>query len=346
MKAAVFEQFAQPLTIQRVPDPIPAEDGVVIRVKANGICRSDWHGWQGHDPDVTLPHVPGHELAGVVEEVGKRVEKWQPEDRVTVPFSGGCGDCPQCQSGNHQICDNYFQPGFTSWGAFAEYVSVRYADVNLVRLPDELGWVTGASLGCRFVTAFRAVVDQGRIAPGEWLAVHGCGGIGLSAIMIGRALGAKVIGVDIADDKLALARTVGAVHVLDAKQVDDVPGAIRDLTGGGASLSIDALGSSKTCRDSVLCLAKRGRHVQVGVMVAENSEPAIPMGLVMFRELELLGSHGIQAYRYGDLLQMIQDDRLNPGSLVSKTITLEESPAELESMADFRGTGITVIDRF
>ncbi len=116
---------------------------------------------------------------------------------MTLPFVGGCGACPQCASGNHQVCDRQFQPGFTHWGSFAEYVAIDYADINLVRLPDAMSFDTASSLGCRFITSFRAVVDQGgtRRAMGgrAWL-----WGVGLSAIMIANALGANVIAIDIA----------------------------------------------------------------------------------------------------------------------------------------------------
>ena len=206
MRAAVYEAFKGPISIQTVPDPAPNEHGVVIQVGANGICRSDWHGWMGNDPDISLPHVPGHELAGTILSVGKGVTRWKPGDRVTVPFVGGCGKCPQCDSGNHQVCDNQFQPGFTAWGSFAEYVAIDNADINLVGLPDEMDFVSAASLGCRFITSYRAVVDQGKVTGGQWVAVHGCGGVGLSAIMIANALGANVLAVDIHADKLDFAR--------------------------------------------------------------------------------------------------------------------------------------------
>jgi alcohol dehydrogenase len=346
MKAAIYEEFGTPLTIQNLPDPIPANDGVVIRVEANGICRSDWHGWQGHDPDITLPHVPGHELAGVVEEIGKNVQSWRPGDRITLPFCCGCGDCPQCRAEDHHICDHYFQPGFTAWGSFARYVAIRYADTNLVRLPHELDFVTAASLGCRFITAFRAIVDQGKVAAEEWVVIHGCGGVGLSAVMIAHALGARVIGIDIGPAKLALAQSVGATEVLDATNTEDLVEVIRDLTGGGAHVSVDALGSRQTCRDSILGLRKRGRHVQVGLMVAGDSDAPLPMGQVLSRELEIVGSHGMQAHRYGELLEMIRVGRLDPRKLIGKTVSLEESLAELEGMDTYPGPGVTVIDRF
>lgn len=346
MKAAVFEQFRQPLTIQNVPDPVASADGVVIQVKANGICRSDWHGWMGHDSDVHLPHVPGHELAGVIAQVGKDVKRWKPGDRVTVPFAVGCGSCPQCLSGNQQICDNYFQPGFTAWGSFAQYVAIRYADTNLVRLPDEMDFVESASLGCRFITAFRAVVAQGHVSPGEWVIVHGCGGLGMAAIMIANAMGANVIGVDIRDEALALAKTIGARHVLNARKENQLIHAIRDFTGGGAAVSLDTLGSIETCRNSILSLRKRGRHVQVGLMVADYKDAPVPMNLVIAKELEIVGSHGMQAHAYEPMLRMILSKQLNPKALIQKTVTLEESIAEFDVVGGFRGIGVTVIDQF
>ena len=346
MKAAIYRQFRQPITIEQVSDPVPPADGVVIEVKANGICRSDWHGWMGHDPDIRLPHVPGHELAGLVAEAGNEVREWKRGDRVTVPFAVGCGHCLQCLSGNQQICDHYFQPGFTAWGSFAEYVAIPHADTNLVRLPEEMGFVESASLGCRFITAFRAVVAQGRVQPGEWVAVHGCGGLGLAAIMIASALGANVIGVDIRDDALALARSVGAAHAINARQAPDVSDAICALTGGGAHVSLDALGSPETCRNSIRCLRKRGRHVQVGLLLADERETAVPMHLVISKELEIVGSHGMQAHAYAPLLQMILAGKLHPRQLIGKTVSLEQAPADLEAMGGFQTLGVSVIDRF
>lgn len=344
MKAAYYEQFNAPITIRELPDPTPPDDGVVIAVQASGLCRSDWHGWQGHDADIRLPHVPGHELAGVIQAVGKNVRNWQIGARVTLPFVCGCGDCPQCASGNQQVCDHQFQPGFTHWGSFAEYVAIQRADTNLVRLPDEMDYVTAASLGCRFITSFRAVVDQGKTSAGQWLAVHGCGGVGLSAIMIASALGANVIAVDIAEDKLAFARSVGASATLNATQTSDIPAAIRDLTRGGAHVSIDALGNPLTCFNSIACLRKRGKHIQVGLLLAEQSRPALPMDRVIAHELEILGSHGMQAHRYPAMLEMIQSGKLQPHKLIGKCIPLQQVTDELPAMCDFPNTGVTVLD--
>ncbi len=346
MRAAFFEEFGKPLSIQNVPDPAPQEHGVVIEVKATGICRSDWHGWMGHDPDIHLPHIPGHELAGVIVAVGKDIRNWQVGDRVTLPFVCGCGACPQCVSGNQQVCDHQFQPGFTHWGSFAEYVGIHYADANLVRVPEGVDFVTAASLGCRFVTSFRGIVDQGKVSPGQWVAIHGCGGVGLSAIMIAHGAGAQVIAIDIDDAKLEFARSIGAAITLNSKKVSDVVAAVKDASGGGAHISMDALGSPQTCFNSIANLRKRGKHIQVGLMLAEQRSPAIPMDRVIAHELEILGSHGIQAHRYGSILELIQSGQLKPQKLIGKTISLEESLEELTNMDQFHGIGIAVIDRF
>ncbi|MFA6112267.1 MAG: zinc-dependent alcohol dehydrogenase family protein [Candidatus Latescibacterota bacterium] len=346
MKAVLMEQFQGPLVVTQVPDPIPPEDGVVIEVRANGICRSDWHAWMGHDPTVPLPHVPGHELAGVVAAVGPAVRQWQAGDRVTVPFCCGCGVCPECRAGHHQVCPHQFQPGFSAWGSFAQRVAIPFADANLVRLPEELDFTEAASLGCRFMTSFRGVVDQGRVRAGEWVAVHGCGGVGLSATMIATALGARVVGVDIDPVKLELARTLGATATVRVAPDQDPVPALLEITGGGAQVSIDALGHPATCRNSVRCLARRGRHVQIGLTLAEQSEVPIPMDQVTAKELEILGSHGMPAHRFGDMLGMIVAGRIDPARLIGKRIPLEEAPEELQAMGRFAQHGVTVIDRF
>ena len=298
MKAVVYEKFKGALQVQNVPVPAPECHGVVVKIKATGMCLSDWHGWQGHDADIILPHVPGHELAGEIVEIGKDVKKFKIGDRVTVPFVGGCGTCDQCNTGNHQVCDPQSQPGFTHWGSFAEYTKLDYADINLVKIPEEISDETASILGCRFITSFRAVVEQGGVKGGEIVAVHGCGGVGLSAIMIANALGARVVAVDINDEALKKASELGASDLMNANNSNDVAGEIKELTRGGAHVSLDALGHPETCFNSVANLRKRGRHVQVGLMAGSNRYPKIPMDQVIANELEIVGSHGMQAHKY------------------------------------------------
>ena len=346
MRAIYYEQFGALPSVEKLPDPVPSADGVVIKVEATGVCRSDWHGWMGHDPDIILPHVPGHELAGTVQAVGKNVNKWRGGERVTLPLVCGCGHCPECDSGNHQVCENQFQPGFTAWGSFAEYVAIDYADTNLVQLPESVDFATAASLGCRFATSFRAVVDQGRVAPGEWVAVHGCGGVGLSAIMIAAAMEAKDIAIDIAADKLVFAKEIGAAAIVDAAKEASVTEAVWEISKGGVHLSVDALGHPDTCFNSIANLRRRGRHVQVGLMTGDHVDARIPMAQVIAHELEIRGSHGMQAFRYADMLKMVEKGRLAPQKLVGKEISLEDAPDALANMDRFNDTGMTVITSF
>ncbi len=345
MKAVLFEKFQQTPKVVTVDDPAPDTHGVVLKVEATGVCRSDWHGWMGHDSDIELPHIPGHELAGVVEAVGRDVKNWKVGDKVTVPFVCGCGTCSECHAGHQQVCLHQEQPGFTHWGSFAEYVPIHQADLNLVALPETMEFATAASLGCRFATSFRAVVDQGRVSAGQWVAVHGCGGVGLSAVMIAAAVGANVIGVDLDEARLELAQELGAVAIINGTDAD-VPEAIREITKGGSHVSIDALGHPVTMTNSILCLRPRGKHIQVGLMLGDHASPAVPMPKIVGQEIELLGSHGMQAHRYDAMLDMIENGKLDPARLVGEKISLEDAPKALIGMDKFTSIGATVITRF
>jgi D-arabinose 1-dehydrogenase-like Zn-dependent alcohol dehydrogenase len=343
VRALTYEEFGGPLTVRDVPAPTAPVGGVVVRVGATGVCRSDWHGWQGHDPGIALPHVPGHELAGTVAAVGEGVRRWRVGDRVTVPFVCACGDCPQCAAGEYEVCSRQTQPGFTQWGSFAQLVALHAADLNLVALPDDLDFATAASLGCRFSTAFRAVVARARVRPGEWVAVHGCGGVGLSAVQVAVAAGGRVIAVDVSPGALALAGTLGAEATVDASADGgtDVATTVRGLTGGGAHVSVDALGSAATCASSICCLRPRGRHVQVGLLPASAS---LPMERVVALELALYGSHGMAAAAYPQMFGLIGAGRLQPQLLVTAELSLDDAADALVNV----GTkpGIAVITSF
>ena len=273
-------------------------------------------------------------LAGVIEAVGAEVRHRRPGERVTVPFVCGCGSCPPCLAGDHQVCDRQTQPGFTHWGSFAELVALDFADVNLVPLPEAVSDAAAAGLGCRFATAYRAVLQVGRVRAGEWVAVHGCGGVGLSAVMIAAAAGARVVALDVAEAALELARGAGAELAVPAGTD------VRELTGGGAHVSVDAIGHEDVVAASIAALGKRGRHVQVGLL---PEPPRVPMGLVIAGELQLLGSHGMAAHAYPQMLALVAAGRLRPGDLVTREIGLEDAPAALAAMSDGSPAGVTVI---
>jgi len=346
VKAALFERFGGEIEVTDVPDPAPPPGGAVIEVHANGVCRSDWHAWVGHDASIALPHVPGHEMSGVVAAVGEGVGEELIGTRITVPFVLGCGSCRLCLSGNQQVCENQYQAGFSGWGSFARYVALPYADGNIVTLPESMSFDTAAGLGCRFATAFRAVVDQGSVGEETTVAVWGCGGVGLSAVMIASALGARVVAVDIHDDALDLARRFGATETVNAETIDDPVAAVRGVVSGGVEVSIDALGSTETSRNSIRALAPRGRHIQVGLMIGDDAKPVVPMWRLHANEIELYGSHGMAAWRYPAMLDMIEGRRLDPAALVTKTFDLSGGIDHLKAMDSFPGTGFAVITDF
>jgi D-arabinose 1-dehydrogenase-like Zn-dependent alcohol dehydrogenase len=353
MRAAVIETLNQQPTVREVPDPICPRDGAIVRVEANGICRTDWALWAGQfwtgGPRLRPPFVLGHEFAGTIEEVGAEVRDWKRGDRVTFPMNPGEGSCEMCRSGHQQVCEHSesMVPGVSYWGSFAEYVAVRCADVNLIALPESLRFADAASLGCRYMAAFHGLVDQARVRGGEWVAVYGAGGgMGLAAVQIAAAVGANVIAVDISDDKLAAAREMGAVHGVRSGR-DEPAEAIKELTGGGAHVSADAVGVAATCRDSVRSLRTRGRHLQLGhTTPVERGEIALPIDIMMIKELEFLSAFGMAGQRFGTMLNMIETGRLAPGKIVSGTVSLSRAGDVLHAMGSYGTLGVVVIDQF
>jgi alcohol dehydrogenase len=336
----VYERFGGSVDVREVADPVAPDGGVVIRVGASGLCRSDWHAWAGHDDSVHLPHVPGHEFAGTIESVGTGVASWRRGQRVTAPFVNGCGTCAWCLAGQSQVCPNQTQPGFTHWGSHAELVSIRAADLNVVAVPDELSDDAAASLGCRFATAYRAVHARAKVRSDEWVAVYGVGGVGLSAVMIAAAVGARVIAVDRNPAALDLALSLGAEHALPA--TDATPDEISSLTGGGAHVSIDAVGSAATSTAAVRSLRRRGRHVQIGLL-ATGELPILPLDRILAWELDILGSHGMSAADYPGMLDLVARGDLRPQDLLGGAVGLETGAQLLPRLDQAGPVGITVV---
>jgi len=353
MRAAVIEELGKPLIVKHVPDPECPPDGAIIRVGANGICRTDWHlwtdDWSWRGLAITPPFVLGHEFSGTIEEAGRDVKGWKREDRVIFPMNPGEGTCEWCRSGNQHVCESgaLLVPGVSCWGAFAEYVAVRFADENLVPLPDSISFTDSASMACRYMAAFHGVVDQAVVRGGEWVVVHGAGGgMGLSAVQIAVAMGANVIAVDISERALAAARDEGARYTINSR-VDHPVDAIRAITHGGAHVSIDALGTAETCRNSVLSLRKLGRHVQLGHTTRqERGYVPLPIDIILLNELRLYGTFGMQGQRFGTMLAMCEAGTLRPGRVVRQRVGLEEVTDVLQMMETYGTTGIVVIDQF
>ncbi|WP_158059111.1 zinc-dependent alcohol dehydrogenase family protein [Halorussus halophilus] len=359
MKAAVLREYGEPLEIEEVPDPAPDPHGVVIETEACGICRSDWHAWQGHgewaDDRVPKGQILGHEPAGRVVAVGDGVTRFEAGDRIAVPFNLGRGDCDYCQNGHGNVCSDGLALGFEADapGAFAEQVHVPYADYNAVTLPEGVEAAEMAALGCRFSTAYHALAHRADLTPGDWVAVHGCGGVGLSAVHVADALGANVLAVDLDENTLAKARELGADETIGARDTTDVPEAIRSLTdssdsnSAGAHISIDALGVAETCRNSIACLRTRGQHVQLGLTTdEERGEVSLPTDVMTRWEITFLGARGMPPTRYGELLRMVERGAVSPAKLVTKEVALDDVPDRLAAMDDYGTVGIEVVTEF
>ncbi len=340
MRAAVYERFGGPITLQNVADPDVAPREVVVEVLAVGLCRSDLHGWHGTDPDIVCPHVGGHEFVGRVVAVGRGVNRVAVGDRIVSPFVCGCGRCAPCRAGQHQVCRNQEQPGFTRWGAFAGLTTIPFADVNAVVVPDGVADNLAALVGCRVSTAYRGVVERGRLAAGEVLCVHGCGGVGLAAIALGRSLGAHVVAVDVSEGALALAKAMGADDLVDASRVSDVAGAVQERTGG-AHVSVDCLGHVATLSSSILGLRPLGRHVQIGLFPSSTAD--LPIGRVIRDELEVLGAHGLSSSRFGQVFALITTGALDLAPMITREISLDDLPLALPAMGEFTSPGVTVV---
>jgi propanol-preferring alcohol dehydrogenase len=347
MKAAVIAGYGEPLEVRDLPDPAPGPADVVVETEACGICRSDWHLWQHHwtwlGLELALPRVPGHEFGGRVVEVGKEVKRFGVGDRVTVPFHLGCGRCDQCRSGRYNLCLAYGVIGVHHDGGYASLVRVPSADTTLVSLPESVDSFTAAALGCRFMTSYHGIVDQAAVRPGEWVAIFGIGAIGLSAVQIAASLGARVIAVGRSPEKLAKARQEGAEAAVQAG-----PGAaaeIVELTKGGAAVTVDALGSSETTLPALQALAKGGRHVQVGLTgPADAGSISIPMDLVVFNELRILGSLGCPIASYTGMLSMVEAGKLQPTRLVDSAVSVADAGRVLAAMTSFNTLGFSVIN--
>ena len=343
MRAAVLRTYNEDLSLETVADPVCEADGVVLRVLACGICRSDWHGWTGEHPRVKPGQIPGHEYCGEVVETGPQ-SPWKVGDRVVAPFLLACGACPACQSGHSNTCGRQRLPGFTEPGAFAELISVPFAH-NLARLPDSLTPVVAAGLGCRVTTVWHALTDRAALQAGEWLAVHGTGGIGLSALLLGCAMGARVIVVDVVPEKLTHALTLGAEAAIDARD-GDAAQRIVEMTGGGAHLSIEALGIAATTNASIECLRPLGRHVQIGMPVGHTARMEINMNAVYMKNLALFGTRGMPSWRYPSLLSLIEAGRVDFTPLVAREVTLSGASAELRAFNGPTAPGVAVITDF
>ena len=355
MHAVQMDEFRQPLTVRNVPVPEIGDDDALVRVTASGICRTDWHVWHGDwswlGLKVPLPAILGHEMGGVVERVGSRVQNLAVGTRVSIPFNLACGHCGYCVEGLQNICDNaqwpHLLPGSGGW---AEYARVPNAQLNCIPLPSNVTELDAAALGCRYMTAYRAVSTRAAVRGGETVAVVGIGGVGLSAVEIANALGAQVIAVDQKQEALDAARKLGAIETINSTGLTPVQVAdrIKAINGGdGVAASIDAIGVNNGTLTALEALRKGGRLATVGLTSAEeHGNLTIPVDRLVANEWSIAGSLGNPHSEYPQLLAMIQSGKLSPRAHVEREVGFEDVQSVLDLMPTFKTNGFAVITQF
>jgi 2-desacetyl-2-hydroxyethyl bacteriochlorophyllide A dehydrogenase len=340
MKAVRMIEVGQPLQLQEIPVPAMGDSDILVRVRAAGICHSDVHYRAGKSPVRPLPMTLGHEVAGVVEQVGREVTRVKAGDRVCLHYNITCGECYYCSTGNEQFCGKGVMLGHYANGGYAEYIAVPAR--NAVALPDEIRFEEGATLMCASATAFHAL-RKSRLKAGETAAVFGVGGLGMSAIQLARACGAlDVFAVDINEEKLQLATSYGAIPV-SARHVDPVA-EIRRLTNGkGVDVALELIGLPQTMRQTVQCLGVMGRAVIAGIGDR-------PLEIDTYRELlgnevEIIGSNDHLFQELPVLIELARRKVLDTSRIVTHVVPLEPDAINhtLDALEQFGSDVRTVI---
>ncbi|MFV1987204.1 MAG: zinc-binding dehydrogenase [Gemmatimonadota bacterium] len=320
MKAAIFHGSGKPLTVEDVPAPEPSADEVLIRVAGCGVCHTDLHYLDHGTPTFKAPPmILGHEVSGVIEEAGSDTDGFAPGDRVLAAAVLSCGTCEACRIGRENICENSVMLGNHTDGGYAELIAVRAKDV--FHLPEEIPLVEGSVIADAITTPYHAVVNRGRVTPGDRVVVVGCGGVGLNVIQMAVAVGASVIAVDIAESRLEWAERLGATAVIDSGAVERVDKEVRRLTGGGAHVAFEVVGKASTQETALSCLRTGGRLVLVGYSPEKMSLNA---GRVMFREMEVVGSLGCRPVDYPRVIEMVRQGRVRVTDLVTHRYALDD----------------------
>ena len=340
MRAIQLVEIGKPLELREVPRPTVGEKNILVRIKAAGICHSDVHYRAGTSPVGPLPQTLGHEIAGVVEEVGAQVSHVKVGDRVCLHYLVTCGDCSYCNGGHEQFCVQGSMLGKHCDGGYAEYIAVPAR--NAVTLPDEIPFQQGAILMCSSATSFHAL-RKARLKPGETVAVFGAGGLGMSAVQLAEAFGAlEVYAVDINEDKLRLAETYGAIPV-NATQGDPVTQIQRLTSGRGVDVALEVIGLPLTMRQAVRSLAVFGRAVIAGL--SEKPFAVDSYRELLGKEAEIIGSSDHLLNELPLLLEFTRQGRLDLSNVIAPTIPLEVDAinAAMDALEEFRGDVRTVI---
>ena len=333
MRAAVFLGSGRPLTILDVPRPVPGPGDALVKVAACGFCHTDLH-YLDHGVATAKapPLILGHEISGVVEELGPGSPVRAVGDRVLVPSVIPCGSCSYCRSGRENICPRLQMPGNHFDGGFAEYLSVPSRD--LVPLPSELDLPRSAVIADALTTPYHAVVHRARVRSGEWVVVVGCGGVGINAVQFAAAAGANVIAVDLRQEKREMARKLGACEMLDPAEFADLGQEVRKRSGGGADVALEVVGKPETVRLALSTLRRGGRLCVVGY---SDSVVPIPLNRLMFFEYQIVGSLGCRPVDYPRVIEMVRRGTVSLDPVVSATLPLERIGEAAEDLRQAKG---------
>jgi propanol-preferring alcohol dehydrogenase len=355
MRAVQVQHLRKPMEVRDIAIPDIGDDDVLVRVTACGICRTDWHVWNGDwtwaGLNLPIPITLGHEIGGIVERVGSSISHLKPGMRVCVPFNLADGTCEYCRKGMQNLCENAAW-GFTTPGSggFAQYARVPNANLNCVALPENVTEKDGAALGCRYMTSYRAVRSRARVQAGETVVVVGAGGVGTSAIQIAAAMGALVVAIDTKDSALQSVRKLGASHVINSADLStqDVRDRVKELVGSkGADVAIDAMGGTNSTLNALHSLAKGGRLCVAGLTTQDDhGEISIPVDQLVFNEWSLVGTLGNPHSDYPELLRLVDSGKLQPGKLITEEVALNDVQSVFDRIPSFETEGFVVVTDF
>jgi len=339
MKAVRMIAVGQPLELQELPVPSLVDSDILVRVRAAGICHSDVHYRAGRSLVKPLPMTLGHEVAGVVEQVGRLVTSIRVGDRVCLHYNITCGECYYCSTGNEQFCGKVLMLGHYTNGGYAEYIAVPAR--NAIVLPAEIPFEQGATLMCASATAFHAL-RKSRLKAGETAAVFGVGGLGMSAIQLAKAFGAlDVFAVDINQEKLQLAAHYGAIPI-QAQHVDPVAEIRKYTNGKGVDIAVELIGLPQTMRQAVRCLGVMGRAVIAGI--SERPLEIDTYHELLGNEVEIIGSNDHLFQELSTLVELARRKVLDTSRVVTRVVPLDADAINqaLDELEHF-GSGVRTV---
>jgi 2-desacetyl-2-hydroxyethyl bacteriochlorophyllide A dehydrogenase len=338
MKAARLHKVGEKLSIDRVEVPKVGPDEALVDIRASGICHSDLNYRDGVVPTGKLPIIMGHEIAGVIAETGNRVDGMRKGDRVCIHYIKSCGECVFCRTKRENFCVAYQMIGMTTDGGFAEYISVPAR--SILKLPDSIPFDQGSILGCAVATAYHAL-RRGRAGKGDVVMVNGIGGLGVHVLKLAKLLQAgRVVAVDVSNEKLKLAKRMGADEVVNAA-TEDPAEKMKVITDGRlADVVVDLVGVG-TIEKAIDCLGKGGRMVLVGI--GQKEMRISPYKTIIGKEMDIIGVNDHLEFELAELIQLVSSGKLDLSNSVTHRVSLDDINSGFDILEKQIGNPIRVV---